>query len=438
MKIKSLSIMLILLLLLSSAVYADLWDKQINLSRTKVKSESSWSEQGGFYRGGVDFDRAYEQKDISVTWEHKMGLGCAGFGISENFFSGLSGEALQNYLTGLVKNALAASPELLLAYLSPTLYDKFKDLKSVTGKLLDLRMKSCEDMQKEVLGSNWFKKAQASSRAWKINQAVDKGTDKLSETVKETGEIKVVPLDYDGKLTSKVEFVGDGVAWLKKHNLASGLAIDKLAKVTGDVSVTEDSVEYKPPEKTIEEYLDEYRKEYKEGLKKVLEKYDAGGPVAITDEDLKKLCSPNIPINRNIIESLGIKKGDDREIWLGKIAGELAKDRIDYEIDGWKKDLRQARSQAKATGDEGKVAFLEQEQERLTQEQNDLRAAHEQANQAAERVFSTLITITEEDLTKARNEAAAAAQVSRRKEIRERDITPLEIGGLGFKKEERR
>ncbi len=321
MKIKNLSIILTLLLLITPAVYADLWDKEKELSYGKVKSDATWDERKFQYEGGVDFDRAKQTRDLEIKFKHKMGLGCSGFGIGENLFNDMTGQALTDYATGILKEALAASPELLLAYLSPTLYDKLKELKSHSAKLLKLKFKTCEEMQGAAMKSDWMLERQQNVRGKALSYDAASGRF-LEKSIKEASQIKNKSIDYYGKEVDNYKPITDGVKWLKGKGYKEKI-LDELVALAGDYQVPrEGPIEIIPFTKTATDFLTKNRKEIEKKLKEAVKTYKQEKKVS--NEDLKELSIASVPMEPTIIESITVMSPNDQTTAIGKVASELA------------------------------------------------------------------------------------------------------------------
>ena len=143
--------------------HADLWDDQVEETFEDSYAYGRETYDHSYqYRAGVGFSRTAKARDIALISEYDMGLGCGGFDLSLDFFNGLNEEALKDYVTGMGGEILKAAPLLLLEYISPTLADTLKHLKSQMRDIQLLKYYQCQDIVDK--GANWIDKMGESSQ----------------------------------------------------------------------------------------------------------------------------------------------------------------------------------------------------------------------------------------------------------------------------------
>ena len=332
---KKLIIVLSALFFLSTFAYADLWEDMVSEGFGESYSDAEQDDSGYSYRGGIDFSHRNRGEAIEIGYYYDMGLGCGGFDLIADFLSNLNEEALTDYLEGQIGEIISASPSLLLAYVSPTLYDNLKNFQAQTRHKQLLNYYKCEDIVSA--GESWIDKMRSSARKENLKEEQEGGAS-LTTAVKNVNEEEPFEgkKDYWGKELGSMYLVKSGLEWIE----ADDTIIDLGPNITGDFYIDTKSVKYTAPLKTTDMLLTDNRDTFQENLDAALKNYESSGEVS--EEDLEKLSTPSVVITDTVIEAINSMPDYKSEIASGKLVSALALSKTSWQLSNIAEKLQAA------------------------------------------------------------------------------------------------
>ncbi len=311
----------ILFLFLCIPCSADIFDR-LNSQENKNLLEQAISkdERGYYYRGYTDYNLSTPPNDPQISTTTTASLGCSNFDFGTNFINQFKAQALSNTLASLGKEALAASPMLLLEYASPTLADLLKHFSTSSSLKLGLLYAQCEDIERAV-GNDVDKLRKKSEKA-----CVDsKNGDDLDIAIKECKGQKdpfAFLKDSQGNYLlngGKINVLQD---IFDKLNLGKETK-DELLKRSPNKVITSSSIQNNGAEESIETALYNYREEYFNDINDLYTSYQNDSN-SITKDQLDSMSMPGVPITKNTLDSLAMFDKYDRQLKFSQMASSLA------------------------------------------------------------------------------------------------------------------
>ena len=275
-------------------------------------------EQGYDYRGGIDFRPDYYELP-HASYSYGIGMGCEGFDLEGSFNALLSGEAMKDYMGGVLQSVISASPMLLLEYASPTLADTLKHFQNRSQDLLNFNKISCEDIMEK--GEDVLAKIRKENQAQTIQQS---GGGDLVTAMQSIGEDKTlgnIP-NYSGSSigqSGRIKVVEEGLSWAKAPENIQTIG----TSVLGDVIIEgSGNIKYVEAQKTPNQLYVEEKNTFQKDISSAVSRYVSSGKV--NQSDLTKISLPAFPVNEVLIKSIGDMPQAKREMAVGKLASTLA------------------------------------------------------------------------------------------------------------------
>jgi len=313
--------LIIFFLFLSTPCYADVFDR-LNSQENKNLLEQAISkdERGYYYRAYTDNNLSTPPNDPQISTTTTASLGCSNFDFNTNFLNQFKTQALSNTLISLGKEALAASPMLLLEYASPTLADLLKHFSTSSSLKLGLLYAQCEDIEKAV-GNEVDKLRKKSEKA-----CVDsKSGDDLDSAIKGCKAQKdpfAFLKDSQGNYLlngGKINVLQD---ILDKLNLGKETK-EELLKRSPNKVITASSIKNNGAEESIETAFYNYREQYFNDINDIYTGYQNDSK-SITKDQLDSISMPGVPVTKNTLESLAMLDKYDRQLKFSQMASSLA------------------------------------------------------------------------------------------------------------------
>lgn len=322
--------------------HAGLWERQVDKAFENTWAHGGQTAREGYsYRAGVGFSRPQRPSDVAVDWEYDMGLGCAGFDLSADFLELMNTRALTNYLQGQLAAAIQAAPSLLLAYISPTLYDVVKSFEARAGELQLLRYRQCQEILEA--GEDWVRKSREAGRRDQLEEARKEGVP-LSEAIASIPETSPFAgkRDYDGNLLGTMRLVRDGLKWAG--------ADDELVKlgpeIAGDYVMSYDAIREKSDVrfiravKTTDALLTENTEQFLSDLELAISEYRRNE--VISKDTLRKLSVPSVPMVPAIIKAIDARSDFDKHLLSSMLSSNLSVTKTAWQMRQIAEGLRQA------------------------------------------------------------------------------------------------
>lgn len=427
--VKNLAVFFLMVLVtFSQFAHADLWDRQVEEKFTETYEYGGETYDHGYaYRAGAGFSRPEKARDIVLDYEYNLGLGCGGFDLAADFLHGLNEEALKDYISAMGSSALQAAPLLLLEYISPTLADTLKHIKSQMREIQLLKYYQCQDI--EDAGSNWIRKMKESGRGEQLRKAQQEGKS-LSETMGDITQSSPLKgkLDYYGKPLGTMRLVRDGLKWIE----ADEEMIELGPEVTGDYKISYNAAKDKSdvvfiaPAKRTHALLTENANQFKDDLQTAMDYYDKTGKVK--ESDLKKLSLPSVAITPTIIKAIGILPPFERYVSGTKLVGALALSKTVWELTYIIESLQQAAHNPYL--DEGQIMKLAEFTQDLDKNRSRLLAESQEDTVVAKKITDGILagySALRSDAA-AKEEDAKSAEESRLEKMKQESDS--RFGGL--------
>ena len=327
----------ILYLLLSFSIFClsevhaeiSLWDEAVHSNVAKYSRGNSTR-----YRFNMGFGPQRVSVPKTITWfsiESRGGTegnDCGGLNFGGQLKIMFNKNALEEYLGGLealVSQLIAGAPMLILQTVAPGLAEAIKHIKSMANMTMRTRMGQCQELYKAAsdVGRKIFQEGKADCH--KVATA---------NGVTDTGNANESCSDYnrfpslnaaDGKFK---DFVNYSEEMQKKANNALGSGNNTLTgnALRGLFGQTDLSVNGKvmlstrPHDKAQKDKRDKVEEAAKKAEDAIKAIKDGMGTSGITDEQLKALSTPGMPMTTDALVAIAALPEDAQAFYVGNIA----------------------------------------------------------------------------------------------------------------------
>ena len=292
------------------------------------------NDTGLIYRGGVDMNPPSGASMPEVGFGAPVSIGCGRFDFAVNLRNMMTEQAMTDYVSNLGAEVLAASPLLLLEYMSPTMADALKQFQGIAYERLPGLYADCETIVAEGGLTSQLKKT---SDAYKI--LFSKITGKKEggniqeemETIKKEANLAGL-LDYYGKPIGdrKHKLIEEGIKWATQaepEDITKTSASDLGKLLAGDIVISGETVKGAQvtmvfPKWDIEDYFENLKRNLNNDLKDLTEKRRKGE--IISGFELAKVSTDTVPVTNPLLKEWGALSKKDRPIIIGKQASALA------------------------------------------------------------------------------------------------------------------
>lgn len=319
MKIRKLLFLCLLVFLLHIPAYADVFERLAN-QKKEALSTSIESDSSGFtYRSGVDYNLNVEPNDPQIYLAQSSSLGCSEFDFASSFRNLFSANVMEDYVSSMASEVMAAAPMLLLEYVSPTLADVVKHFNSLTNLKLGLRYAQCEDIEKAV--SDKMSKLRKKSEMECIKSKPYDDLDRAIRECKNQSDPFAFLKDSAGiplGLGGQINILKDALKRIGASEEDEEFAEETIPETV----IKKDGVKQVKEKKAIKQVLAENREQFFEDLTGLMAQYLETR--AVSREDLNKFSVPGVPLTELQLKNIALLDSSVRQVALAKLSSELA------------------------------------------------------------------------------------------------------------------
>lgn len=292
-------------------------------TKPEVQSELKTDERGLIYRGGVDMKPSGGSALPEVGIGAPVSIGCGKFDFGVNLRNTMTSEAIQDYVSTLGENALAASPWLLLEYINPTMADALKHIQGISYQRLPLLYNDCETIRAK--GTEMIQKLKSASDANKISAEGEGGDIEASmKRIKKSADLSGL-LDYYGNPIGSREhkLIEEGLEWAQ----AEEEIIELAGLIAGEIIISgkseeQSSVERIYPTEGLNAHFLETKRDISKKIVELVEKKRHNE--IITDEELKEVSTESVPLTNLILRQWVNMDSGSYGIEIGKYSSAAA------------------------------------------------------------------------------------------------------------------
>lgn len=314
-------ILVILFLLGSSLSYADVFDRanaedNSNLLKQAIQKD----DRGYYYQAYTDLNMASPPDDPKVSVSANGNLGCSNFNFNSNFTNQFKAMAAANTLANLGKNAVAASPMLLLEYASPTLADLVKHFSTSSNMRLGMLYAQCEDIEKSV--GDEMDKLRKKSEKECVSAQQNTDLDAAMQQCKSQSDPFAYLKDSKGEYLLKGGQINVLEDILKKTQMNPD-AEKELLKRSPNKVISSANIKNTGAEESIDTVFYNARDGYVTSLHDTFNQYVAN-PKSVTQDQLDEISMPGVPVTTNTLDSLAMLDKYDRQLKFSQMATSLS------------------------------------------------------------------------------------------------------------------
>ena len=291
-------------------------------------------DKNGFtYSGGVNYAPPYNPTEKLIELNTNVEAGCARFDWEVNWKNTVNQEALDRYWEALKGGAISSAPILLLEYISPTLADIVKHIKSMANMSVEMQYASCERMQQMAtdLGSSLRNRAYNECMAKQDPSDMAAAQEACAQYLKEDWASGLNKYQGEKSLNKGEGYTlfggsssGDKKTVLRTtKNYVSALFGKLTLKANGSMHWTQAGT-------SVKELYREEREKQRGKMTQAVENYKESREY--TEDDAADLSSPNIIVTKEYMESVANLSDAEQQIAIGSYVSLYARNKIVSEL----------------------------------------------------------------------------------------------------------
>jgi len=317
-------------------------------------------DKNGFtYSGGVNYAPPYNPTEKLIELNTNVEAGCARFDWEVNWKNTVNQEALDRYWEALKGGAISSAPILLLEYISPTLADIVKHIKSMANMSVEMQYASCERMQQMAtdLGSSLRNRAYNECMAKQDPSDMAAAQEACAQYLKEDWASGLNKYQGEKSLNEGEGYTLFGGSSSGDKKTVSGATKNYVSALFGELTLKADgSMHWTQAGTSVKELYREEKEKQREKMAQAVEEYKENREY--TEDDAKDLSLDNIIVTKEYMESISNLSEAEQQIAINAYVSLYSRNKIVSGINDDITENRKAMLDPEATLEQKKVAAI--------------------------------------------------------------------------------